>query len=200
MREAGGDALAQAALRVGAELLGLQPTLSLAPLRRRPAAHAGRAGIIVDAGPGSSPGRGGGGAAAGPGRLLCGTTAARPGGGRGRARGTGAAAPFASHNGLVARAPERLVLVARGVDAEVARRPRGGAPGAAPRVRVEPPGVREGGPSGCTPGCCTPPRPTRGAPRRARSRPARTCGRRLGVETEAPPLTRETRLPGVHRL
>ena len=30
------------------------------------------------------------------------------------------AAPFVSHNGLVARAAERLVLVARGVDSEVA--------------------------------------------------------------------------------
>ena len=48
------------------------------------------------------------------------------------------AAPFASHNGLVARAAERLVLVARGVDAKSLVVPGGRAPGAAPGVRVEP--------------------------------------------------------------
>ena len=42
-------------------------------------------------------------------------------------------APFVSHNGLVARAAERLVLVARGVDAKSLVVPGGGPPGAAAR-------------------------------------------------------------------
>jgi hypothetical protein len=120
MREAGGDAVAQAALRVGAELLGLQPTLSRAPLQVAARLHtlAGQ-GDTDDA----DLGRPRDAAAAARLRDL----------GALLSRGTTApalvvaavvhaelrtAAPFASHNGIVARAAERLVLVARGVDAK----------------------------------------------------------------------------------
>ena len=112
--------MAQAALRVGAELLGLQPTLSRAPLQVAARLHtlAGQ-GDIDDA----DLGRPRDAAAAARLRDL----------GALLARGTTApalvvaavvhaelrtAAPFASHNGIVARAAERLVLVARGVDAK----------------------------------------------------------------------------------
>ena len=121
------------------------------------------------------------------------------------------AAPFASHNGIVARAAERLVLVARGCRREVARRTGGGAPGAAAGVRVQParPTATVGA-AGCTPGCSTPPRPSPRAPRPARCAddavglraPARvrTCERHRLAKDRVPPLTRDAWLPSVHFL
>ena len=79
------------------------------------------------------------------------------------------AAPFASHNGIVARAAERLVLVARGVDAKSLVVPEAGhlALRAAyeSNLRRLP---RRRAARACTPGCSTPPRRTPRAPRRAR--------------------------------
>ena len=49
-----------------------------------------------------------------------------------------AAEPFATHNGLVARAAERLVLVARGVDAKSLVVPEAGHLALRAGVRVEP--------------------------------------------------------------
>ena len=50
----------------------------------------------------------------------------------------GRVAPFASHNGIVARAAERLVLVARGVDAKSLVVPEAGHLALRRGVRVEP--------------------------------------------------------------
>ena len=57
-----------------------------------------------------------------------------------------AAAPFASHNGLVARAAERLVLVARGLDEKSLVVPEAGHLALRPAYEVEPAGLlRDGG-------------------------------------------------------
>ena len=86
------------------------------------------------------------------------------------------AQPFATHNGLVARAAERLILLERGVDrlAPPSRRPGTWPPGRRTRrasrrtPRPRPRGTRAVGSRRRTPGCCTPPRPTRPGPTTAR--------------------------------
>lgn len=118
VRAGEGDAIAQDALRVSTELLSLVPTLGRSPLqalarlhalasaaslpaeqrgRPRDAASAGRLRDLADLITSS---------AGSPGLLVAAVVHAD----------LATAAPFASHNGLVARAAERLVLVARGVD------------------------------------------------------------------------------------
>lgn len=112
------DAQAAASLRISTELLGLVPTLGRSPLqalarlhtlaaagsaapdvvgRPRDADSAARlqalAGALAESG-------------AAPALLVAAVVHGQLAAGR----------PFASHNGLVARAAERLVLVARGVD------------------------------------------------------------------------------------
>ncbi|HEY3016193.1 MAG TPA: oxidoreductase [Nocardioides sp.] len=118
IRAGTGDEVAQASVRVSTELLGLVPTLRTAPLQAFARLHAlaGSGTVAPDA-----LGRPRGAEAADRlqllARRLLGETAAP-------ALVVAAvvhaelatAAPFASHNGLVARAAERLVLVARGVD------------------------------------------------------------------------------------
>ncbi len=118
VRAGEGDAIAQDSLRLSTELLSLVPTLGRAPLqalarlhalaaagslppeqcgRPRDAESAGRLRELADLLTGS---------AGSPGLLVAAVVHAD----------LATAAPFASHNGLVARAAERLVLVARGVD------------------------------------------------------------------------------------
>ncbi|SDS70552.1 hypothetical protein SAMN04488570_2492 [Nocardioides scoriae] len=112
VRDGGGDAPAQAAVRVSTELLGLVPVLGRSPLQALARIHALTG-------------------AADPGRPTTPEAASRL-----QSLGQAvvatrvpallvaslvhaevvAAAPFSAHNGLVARAAERLVLVARGVD------------------------------------------------------------------------------------
>ena len=118
VREGTGDPIAGAAVRVSTGLLGLAPTMTRSPLQALARLH-------TLAGAGSLPddelGRPRDPAAAerlqGVARLLSGASSVP-------ALMLAAvvhadlatSAPFASHNGLVARAAERLVLVARGVD------------------------------------------------------------------------------------
>lgn len=118
VREGGGDAVARDAVRVSTELLGLAPLLARTPLqafarmhalagsgsvsheslgRPRDAAAAGRLGDLAALLTSSTEA---------PALLVAAVAHAD----------LVAAAPFASHNGVVARAVERLVLVARGVD------------------------------------------------------------------------------------
>ncbi len=118
VRAGEGDAVAQDALRLSTELLSLVPTLGRSPLqalarlhalasasslpaeqrgRPRVAESAGRLRDLADLITSS---------AGSPGLLVAAVVHAD----------LATAAPFASHNGLVARAAERLVLVARGVD------------------------------------------------------------------------------------
>jgi len=118
VRSGAGDETAQAAVRVSTELLGLVPVFRTAPLQAFARLHAlaGR-GFVAD----DDLGRPRDAESAArlqtlAGRLLAPTAAP--------ALVVAAivhaelvtAAPFASHNGIVARAAERLVLVARGVD------------------------------------------------------------------------------------
>jgi hypothetical protein len=118
VRAGGGDAVAQAALRLSVELLGLVPVFGRSPAQALARLHA-------LAGAGSVPddllGRPRDAAAADRLRdALAVLTTQRP------ALVTAAllhaellvAEPFASANGLVARAAERLVLVSTGVDAK----------------------------------------------------------------------------------
>ncbi|GAB7003514.1 hypothetical protein JCM18899A_09850 [Nocardioides sp. AN3] len=118
VRASGGDAIAQDAVRLSTELLALVPVLQRAPLQALARLHA-----IAAAGSVSAEELG---------RPRSEESAARL---RGLAdlllaktatpalviaaivhADLATAAPFASHNGIVARAAERLVVVARGVD------------------------------------------------------------------------------------
>jgi hypothetical protein len=117
-RSGQGDAIAQAALRVSTEVLGLVPVLRTSPLQALARLHTLAAGGSL---PDEQLGRPRDAASAARLQLLA--TRLR--------EETAAPAmlvaaivhadlatstPFASHNGIVARAAERLVLVARGVD------------------------------------------------------------------------------------
>jgi hypothetical protein len=117
VRAGSGDEVAADAVRVSTELLALSPSLSRSPLQALARIHALAAAGL----PAEQRGRPRDGAAAdrlrGVGELLTASTSAP-------ALLVAAvvhaelvtAAPFGSHNGIVARAAERLVLVARGVD------------------------------------------------------------------------------------
>lgn len=118
MRDGEGDETAQAALRVSTELLSLAPTLGRSPLQALARIHAVAAAgslpsdrlgrprdedsskrlrLVADVLVGST---------TVPALLVAAVVHAD----------IVTSAPFASHNGIVARATERLVLVARGVD------------------------------------------------------------------------------------
>jgi hypothetical protein len=118
VRAGDGDALAQAALRVSTELLGLVPVLARSPLQVFARLHTlAAAGDSAEADLGrprdpaaaqrlrelarvlSSP-------TTAPALVAAAVVHAE----------INTAAPFTSHNGIVARAAERVVLVARGVD------------------------------------------------------------------------------------
>ncbi|GAA4702174.1 oxidoreductase [Nocardioides conyzicola] len=117
VREGTGDEISADAVRVSTELLGLAPALGRAPLQALARIHALAAAGL----PAESRGRPRDGEAAetlrGVGQLLTAPTDAPALLVAALVHATLATAmPFASHNGLVARAAERLVLVARGVD------------------------------------------------------------------------------------
>lgn len=118
VRAGRGDDIAVASVRLSTELLGLVPVLKKAPLQAFARLHAlaGR-GSLDDAELGRPRSAE---AAAGlqllSSRLLGPTTAPGLLVAAVVHADLATSAPFASHNGLVARAAERLVLVARGVD------------------------------------------------------------------------------------
>lgn len=112
MRAGHGDAVAQAALRVSTELLGLVPVLGRSPVQAFARLHALTGGV--------SAGRPVSADAAARLQSLAQTLLTTTAPGLLVAALVHAdlvsAAPFADHNGIVARAAERLVLVVRGVD------------------------------------------------------------------------------------
>lgn len=118
VRAGEGDAVAQDALRLSAELLGLAPLLQSAPLQALARIHAlAAAGSLPDERLGRPRDADGALRLRGVADLLLARTEApalmiAAVVHADIATGT----PFASHNGIVARATERLVLVARGVD------------------------------------------------------------------------------------
>jgi hypothetical protein len=128
VRTGAADEVAQSAVRVSTELLGLLPTLASSPLQAVARLHtlAGK-GVVADVDLGrprdadsaarlhdlarllTEPTRA-------PALLVAAVVHAE----------IAAAAPFVSHNGLVARAAERLLLVARGVDVKSLTVPEAG--------------------------------------------------------------------------
>jgi hypothetical protein len=120
LREGGGGPMARSAVRVSAELLGLLPTLSTAPLQALARIHTLAAkGDVAD----DDLGRPKDAEAASRLQALGATLAAETSAPALVVAAVAhaeilASAPFVSHNGIVARAAERLLLVARGVDAK----------------------------------------------------------------------------------
>jgi hypothetical protein len=150
VRADGGDPMARAAVRLSTELLGLAPTLGSSPLQALARMHTLAAKGVADDDD--------------LGRPCDGESAARLRDlGRTLAEPTAApalvvaavvhaelatAAPFVSHNGLVARAAERLVLVARGVDAKSLTVPEAGHLALQREYESNLGGYREGGAAG----------------------------------------------------
>ncbi len=118
VREGAGDEVARDAVRVSTELLGLAPALMQSPLQAFARIHALAAGATVE------PERLGRPRDADAAARLRDIATVVLSDGEAPALLVAAmvhaeivtAAPFVSHNGIVARAVERLVLVARGVD------------------------------------------------------------------------------------
>jgi hypothetical protein len=150
MRAGDVDQTASAALRVSTELLALVPVLKRSPLQAFARLHTVAAkGTLADADLGRPVDRTGADRLAELARLLLGPT---------RAPGLVAAAvvhaelrtvaPFASHNGVVARAAERLVMVARGVDPTSLTVPEAGHLALRPAYESNLTGYAEGGIAG----------------------------------------------------
>lgn len=118
VRDDGGDEVARAAVRVSTQVLSLVPVLRTSPLQAFARLHAvAGAGAVPDAELGRPRDAEGAERLRTLGtRLLEPTTAPAMLVAAVVHAELATAAPFASHNGIVARAAERLVLVARGVD------------------------------------------------------------------------------------
>ena len=152
VRASGGDATARSAVRVSTELLGLVPTLARSPLQVLARLHtvAGK-GVVDDVDLGRPRDADAAARLQALAQLLTG-----PGAGSAPALVLAAvahaelasAAPFCSHNGLVARAAERLVLVARGVDAKSLVVPEAGHLALRREYESNLRGYRDGGPAG----------------------------------------------------
>jgi hypothetical protein len=150
VRADGGDAVARAAVRLSSELLGLLPTLNGSPLQAFARMHTLAAkGEVADEELGRPRGADGAARLRDLARLLTGPTGAP-------ALVVAAvvhaeiavSAPFVSRNGLVARAAERLVLVARGVDAKSLVVPEAGHLAVRAEYESNLRGYRDGGPAG----------------------------------------------------
>jgi hypothetical protein len=150
VRDGSGDQSAAASVRLSTELLGLLPTLSRSPLQVLARLHtlAGK-GITAE----DDLGRPRDAVAAdrlrGLAGVLTGATSAPALVVAAVVHGElAASAPFVSHNGLVARAAERLVLVARGVDEKSLLVPEAGHLLLRRQYESNLRGYRDGGPAG----------------------------------------------------
>jgi hypothetical protein len=150
VRADGGDPVARAAVRLSSELLGLLPTLNGSPLQALARMHTLAAkGEVPDEDLGRPRGADGAARLRDLAGLLTGPTTAP-------ALVVAAVvhaeiavtAPFVSRNGLVARAAERLVLVARGVDAKSLVVPEAGHLAVRAEYESNLRGYRDGGPAG----------------------------------------------------
>ena len=150
VRGGGGDAMALAAVRLSGELLGLLPTLSMSPLQAWARMHTLAAkGAVDDADLGRP--RDADSAARLrdlAGTLLAPTTAPALVVAAVVHAELAVVAPFGTHNGLVARAAERLVLAARGVDAKSLVVPEAGHLAVRPEYESNLRGYRDGGAAG----------------------------------------------------
>ncbi|HET7357188.1 MAG TPA: oxidoreductase [Nocardioidaceae bacterium] len=150
LRAGAGDEVAQAAARVSAELLGLAPVLGRSPLQALARIHtlAGK-GQVADQDLGRPRDTDSARRLAALADLLVADTSAP-------ALLVAAVvhaevvtvAPFTSHNGIVARAAERLVLVARGVDPTSLTVPEAGHLRLRREYESNLRGYRDGGPPG----------------------------------------------------
>ncbi len=150
VRAGADDPMAQAAVRVSTELLGLLPTLTRSPLQAVARLHTlAAAGVVADEDLGRPRDAEGASRLRDLARLLTTATEAP-------ALVVAAVAhaelasvmPFVSHNGLVARATERLVLVARGVDEKSLVVPEAGHLALRPEYESNLRGYRDGGAAG----------------------------------------------------
>jgi hypothetical protein len=150
VREGSDDPVALAALRVSAELLGLQPTLGTAPLQALARIHTLAAkGEVPDTDLGRPRDADSAQRLRDLGATLSATTQAPALVVAAVAHAeVAAAAPFVSHNGIVARAVERLLLVARGVDAKSLVVPEAGHLALRPQYESNLRGYAEGGAEG----------------------------------------------------
>jgi hypothetical protein len=150
LREGPPDEASAAALRVSTEVLGLVPVLAHSPLQAFARLHTLAAkGTLPDADLGKPRDRGAAERLAALARLLL---------DRSSAPALVAAAvvhaelrtvaPFASHNGIVARAAERLLMVARGVDPTSLTVPEAGHLALRAQYESNLIGYVEGGPAG----------------------------------------------------
>ena len=149
VRAGAGDAVAHDAVRLSTHLLGLGPLLRSSPLQALARMHA----VAAAAGPHDQAGRPTDAAAAArlqevgrllaapttePALLLAAVVHAE----------LMAAEPFATHNGLVARAAERLVLVSRGLDEKSLVVPEAGHLALRAEYESNLRAFRDGGPAG----------------------------------------------------
>ena len=149
VRAGAGDAVAHDAVRLSTHLLGLAPLLRTSPLQALARMHA----IAAAAGPLDLAGRPTDAAAAARlqevGRLLAAPTAEPALLLAAVVHGElMAAEPFATHNGLVARAAERLVLVSRGLDEKSLVVPEAGHLALRAEYESNLRAFRDGGPAG----------------------------------------------------
>jgi hypothetical protein len=150
VRADGGDPMARAAVRLSTELLGLAPTLGSSPLQALARMHTLVAMSVANDDDLGRPrddesaarlrdlGRTLSEPTAAPALVVAAVVHAE----------LATAAPFVSHNGLVARAAERLVLVARGVDAKSLTVPEAGHLALRREYESNLRGYREGGAAG----------------------------------------------------
>jgi len=150
VRDSGGDAIAQDAVRLSTELLSLVPVVKHAPLQAFARLHALAAAGSLDP---EELGRPRSAESAERLRrlsdlLLAPTSAPALVVAAFVHADLATAAPFASHNGLVARAAERLILVARGVDEKSLVVPEAGHLALRAAYESNLRGFREGGQAG----------------------------------------------------
>jgi hypothetical protein len=150
VRADGGDPVARAAVRLSAELLGLQPALNGSPLQALARMHTLAAkGEVADERLGRPESADGAARLRDLARLLTQHTVAPALVVAAVVHAEiAASAPFVSHNGLVARAAERLVLVARGVDAKSLVVPEAGHLALRAQYESNLRGYHDGGPAG----------------------------------------------------
>ena len=150
VRGGGGDDVSRAAVRVSTQLLALLPVLARSPLQAFARLHTvAAAGQVPDEDLGRPRDPGSAGRLRDLGRLMTDPTTAP-------ALVLAAivhaelasVAPFVSHNGLVARAAERLVLAARGVDEKSLVVPEAGHLALRPEYESNLRGYRDGGTPG----------------------------------------------------
>jgi len=150
VRAGADDPMAQAAVRVSTELLALLPTLTRSPLQAVARLHTlAAAGVVADEDLGRPRDAEGASRLRDLARLLTTATEAPALVVAAIAHAELASVrPFVSHNGLVARATERLVLVARGVDEKSLVVPEAGHLALRPEYESNLRGYRDGGAAG----------------------------------------------------